>query len=130
MNLIEAQRGAAGVQLQVDANSGAAPVLDLSLPATASARLTLGLRANDLRLGDASATRPGAVTLPGVVELAEISGSDTFVHVATAVGELVAQFTGVHRFALGAALTLTIDPPRVYAFDADGDLLRAPERRA
>ena len=32
----------------------------------------------------------------GSVELAEISGSDTFVHVDTAIGELVAQLTGVH----------------------------------
>ena len=40
--------------------------------------------------------------LPGKVELAEISGSDTFVHVETLVGELVAQLTGVHRFELGA----------------------------
>jgi hypothetical protein len=31
------------------------------------------------------------------VELAEISGSDTFVHVDTPIGELVAQLTGVHR---------------------------------
>ena len=46
----------------------------------------------------ARAPRAGDVALPGTVELAEISGSDTFVHVDTAVGELVAQLTGVHVF--------------------------------
>ena len=46
----------------------------------------------------ACAARDGDVALPGKVELAEISGSDTFVHVETPIGELVAQLTGVHEF--------------------------------
>ena len=68
--------------------------------------------------------------LPGQVELAEISGSDTFVHVATAVGDLVAQLTGVHVFEIGAAVTLHLAPEQVYVFDADGALLVAPRRGA
>jgi glycerol transport system ATP-binding protein len=70
------------------------------------------------------------VALTGSVELAEISGSDTFVHVATPVGELVAQLTGVHQFALGAAVTLYLSPAHAYVFDAAGDLLLAPAGRA
>ena len=35
--------------------------------------------------------RPGHIRLPGVVKLAEISGSDTFVHAETAAGDVVAQ---------------------------------------
>jgi glycerol transport system ATP-binding protein len=57
---------------------------------------------------------PGDLALPGTVELAEISGSDTFVHVDTPAGELVAQLTGVHFFDLGADLTLHLDPAQVY----------------
>ena len=63
------------------------------------------------------------------MELAEISGSDTFVHVHTAVGELVAQLTGVHEFELGTALTLHVQPTQVHVFDASGALLVAPQRR-
>ena len=74
------------------------------------------------------APRPGDVALAGRVELAEISGSDTFVHVHTAVGEIVAQLTGVHDFALGSAITLHVNPAQVYAFDQTGDLLVAPQR--
>jgi glycerol transport system ATP-binding protein len=70
--------------------------------------------------------RPGDVALPGRVELAEISGSDSFVHVATPVGELVAQLPGVHVFELGAPITLHLDPAQAYVFDARGDLLVAP----
>jgi glycerol transport system ATP-binding protein len=85
---------------------------------------TIGLRASALRVQP----RPGDSDLPGQVELAEISGSDTFVHVATAAGELVVQLTGVHFFALGEAVTLHFDPAQVYVFGVDGRLLQAPAR--
>jgi glycerol transport system ATP-binding protein len=124
MNLIEAEAGAQGLRLQPSAGQAAPAPLALALPAGASGRLTLGVRSSDLHL----TPRPGHLLLPGSVELAEISGSDTFVHVATPVGELVAQLTGVHRFELGARLDLSLDPGRVYVFDAAGALLLAPQR--
>jgi glycerol transport system ATP-binding protein len=93
-------------------------------PDTAPADATIGLRASALRVQ----ARPGDITLPGTVELAEISGSDTFVHVHTAAGELVVQLTGVHFFDLGAPVTLHLDPADVHVFGADGRLLRAPLR--
>ncbi len=97
----------------------------LGLPGTAARPdTTVGLRASALRV----VGRPGDIALPGTVELAEIAGSDTFVHVATAAGELVAQLTGVHYFDLGAALTLYLDPTQIYLFGADGLLLQAPRR--
>ena len=71
---------------------------------------------------------PRDVSLSGTVELAEISGSDTFVHVHTPVGDMVAQLTGVHYFALGAPIALYFSPVHVYLFDASGDLLVAPSR--
>ena len=119
MNLIAADAASLGVQLK------AGPELSIPLPATASRSLTLGVRASALRVQ----ARPGDVALPGRVELAEISGSDTFVHVDTAVGELVAQLTGVHFFDLGAPITLHLCPAQAYVFDAQGALLVAPARR-
>jgi glycerol transport system ATP-binding protein len=118
MNLLAASAAANSVRL----NGG--PALTLSLPGTASGKLTIGLRASALRVsGDA-----GDVCLAGSVELAEISGSDTFVHVATPVGEVVAQLTGVHYFDLGAQVNLYFNPAQVYVFDAAGLLLLAPVR--
>jgi len=116
MNLIEARSGAGGVVLP----SGV--TLPLALPGARNAALTAGIRASALRV----TARDGDVALAGRVELAEISGSDTFVHAATAVGEIVAQLTGVHQFALGAPVTLYLDPAQIYVFDAAGDLLVAP----
>ncbi len=121
MNLIAALPAASGLQLV------AGPPLNMTLPAVAADRLvslTAGVRGSSLRID----ARTGDVALPGRVELAEISGSDTFVHVATPVGELVAQLTGVHRFELGAPITLYLDPLQVYVFDASGALLLAPDR--
>jgi len=118
MNLIAADAASPGVQLR------AGPALSIPLPAAASTALTIGVRASALRVH----ARPGDVALTGQVELAEISGSDTFVHVATGVGELVAQLTGVHFFELGAPITLYLAPAQAYVFDAQGALLVAPER--
>ena len=81
------------------------------------------MRASALRVRQ----RAGDTALTGKVELAEISGSDTFVHVDTPVGEVVAQLTGVHVFTLGEAITLYLNPAQVHVFDASGDLLVAPD---
>ena len=65
------------------------------------------------------------MSLPGTVELAEISGSDTFVHVDTPLGELVAQLPRRACFTLGEPITLHLGTAQVYVFDARGDLLIA-----
>ena len=117
MNLVTATAQAGGMLLQ----GGVA--LQIALPATPDPALTLGLRAGALRVHQ----RLGDVPLAGKVELAEIAGSDTFVHVSTQIGELVAQLTGVHVFTLGAPITLYLDPRQAYVFDAPGNLLVAPE---
>ena len=120
MNLLPASAASIGVTL--------AAGLSLSVPLPtradgAAGTLTIGVRASALRVQQ----RPGDVALAGTVELAEISGSDTFVHAATPVGELVAQLTGVHQFELGAPVTLYLNPAQVYVFDANGELLVAPD---
>ena len=118
MNLMGAMVVADGVQLD------GGPLLTLNTAAPSKSKLTVGLRASALRVSE----QPGDIALPGKVELTEISGSDTFVHVHTLVGELVAQLTGVHYFELGALVTVYFHPSQVYLFDADGMLLLAPVR--
>ena len=119
MNLVEAKAASLGVQL----SSG----LQLQVPLHGhfDNGLTVGVRASALRV----VQRPGDVALPGKVELAEISGSDTFVHVDTEAGELVAQLTGVHYFDLGSPITLHLDPAQAYVFDPKGKLLVAPAQK-
>lgn len=118
MNLMGAMVVADGVQLD------GGPLLTLNTAAPSKSKLTVGMRASALRVDE----RPGDIALSGKVELTEISGSDTFVHVHTLVGELVAQLTGVHYFELGALVSVYFHPSQVYLFDADGMLLLAPVR--
>ena len=118
MNLIAGNANATGVLLAGGVQ------LALPVPGAPSDALTVGVRAGALRVHE----RAGDLALPGHVELAEISGSDTFVHVATQAGELVAQLTGVHVFALGASVTLYLNPAQAYVFGNDGNLLVAPEK--
>ena len=126
MNLVAGERGPVGVRLP----GGIA--LALALPGAegganpAGTAVTVGVRASALRLSASEQTLP----LPGQVELAEISGSDTFVYASTAVGEVVAQLPGVHHFKLGQAITLHLSAADVYIFDGAGALVHAPTRPA
>lgn len=122
MNLVPCDTSATGVQLR---GGPECPLhLGKSGAQAGGGGITMGLRASALRVQE----RPNDVALAGKVELAEISGSDTFVHAHTAVGDLVAQLVGVHYFDLGAPITLYFSPAQVYLFDATGALQLAPAR--
>ncbi|MBK8183350.1 MAG: ABC transporter ATP-binding protein [Candidatus Competibacteraceae bacterium] len=123
INLLAGHAVASEIQLTDGARLTVSLPTD-AIPADATeAGVTAGIRAGALRVH----SQPGDVALAGRVELAEISGSDTFVHVAATVGPLVAQLTGVHDFQLGAPITLYADPARIYVFDSRGALLIAPD---
>jgi glycerol transport system ATP-binding protein len=119
MNLVEGRAAPHGVSLPSGLNL---PLRPSSAGTGAAAARTVGIRASSLRVQG----RDGDLSLPGSVELAEISGSDTFVHVDTGIGELVAQLPGVHVFTLGSPLTLYLDPQQVFVFGERGELLVAP----
>ena len=89
---------------------------------TSHKSVTLGIRAASLRVEEKS----GDIAISGQVQLAEISGTDTFVHFHCALGEWVMQKTGVHFFELGSQLMFYFDPSEIYSFDPDGQLLSAP----
>ncbi|MBC7993976.1 MAG: ABC transporter ATP-binding protein [Rhizobacter sp.] len=118
MNLIAGNAASIGISLPAGVQ------LSVPLPQAHTQALTIGVRASALRVHQ----RPGDVALPGKVELAEISGSDTFVHVDTAIGEVVAQLTGVHFFDLAAPITLYLHPEHVHVFDSAGLLLVSPAK--
>jgi glycerol transport system ATP-binding protein len=83
----------------------------------------LGIRAHHfgIRPGD------GALAITGRVDLAEISGSETYVHVAHGDLSLVAQLAGVHELMMGQVLTLHVQPADIYCFNASGQLIFAPQ---
>ena len=86
--------------------------------------LTLALRAHDLRLAEAGQG------IAAVVRVAEIAGSESYVHVrmggAERATDWVAQVPGVRRLDPGEAVGLLLDPAKLFAFAPDGRLLAAP----
>ncbi len=78
----------------------------------------LGFRADDIAIG---AAMPGALGLPGTVEVTEINGSESFVHVRTAHGALVCLVPGVHDLPIGLPVQLHVDTARSFVFAASGE---------
>ncbi len=85
-------------------------------------RVMLGLRAHCLH----ASSRSGDFALDGTIDLAEISGSETFVHMKRGSLALVAQLPGVHELALGSAMTLHFQPDALFIFNTEGALVSAP----
>ena len=82
-----------------------------------------GLRANHLRI---DRQHESDIVFDGEVEIAELSGSETFVHVRHGQTSLVVQQEGVHKFDTGAAISVYLDPKHLFAFDKAGQLLASP----
>jgi glycerol transport system ATP-binding protein len=100
----------------------------LSLPAIFAKHsiqdLQLAIRAHHVRVARRS---DSDIAIAGRVDLAEISGSETYLHVSHGDHALVAQLRGVHEFAIGTACTVYVDPAALYGFNAQGELLFAPD---
>jgi len=77
-----------------------------------------GVRAFDVTLGG---------DIDAEVELAEISGSETFLHVGSQVGRLVLQLDEVHAFSLHDTLRVRVPTERLFVFDAAQRLVSSPE---
>ncbi|MFC4233817.1 ABC transporter ATP-binding protein [Thalassospira xianhensis] len=93
------------------------------LSALTDGQYTIGVRANHLSVDQTSAE---CVAMQGQVELAEITGSETFVHVHFNDVSWVIQEEGVHNPRLGEAATFYVDPKRLFAYDANDRLVAAP----
>ena len=89
----------------------------VNAPDLPDGRYTLGVRSHHLRLADQG--------LPGIVQAAEMTGSESFIHVETPAGAWVVTAPGVQDLALGSQVHLAIDPGGLMAFDALGDRVAA-----
>ncbi len=89
-------------------------------------RYQFGVRANHLSITPHSADDIG---IPAHTELAEVSGSETFIHVAHHGVSWVVQEEGVHSLGLGREIRIFLDPHFLFAFDEAGRLAAAPTHR-
>jgi len=76
-----------------------------------------GLRTADLSLGGVIRSK---------VELSEISGSQTILHLSGDIGAFILYEDGVSQHAIGSTVQVNLDSDRMYAFSVGGDLIAAP----
>ena len=84
----------------------------------------VGVRANHI---DLAQPHHGAVPIPVAVELAEINGSETYIHAQHGDITMIALVEGVHGYRLGEAIQFYLDPNRLFVFSDAGDLVAVPE---
>ncbi|RED44267.1 ABC transporter ATP-binding protein [Aestuariispira insulae] len=105
--------------------SGQKIALEGHLAGLSNGKYTVGIRANHLTVAPEGAH---SIAMQGQVELAEITGSETFVHVHYNDVSWVIQEEGVHDPRLGETMTFYMDPKRLYIFERGGNLVAAPNR--
>ncbi|MFZ0614342.1 MAG: ABC transporter ATP-binding protein [Desulfobacterales bacterium] len=82
-----------------------------------------GVRAHHLFL---SKTGDRDVEIKAVVELSEINGSETFIHVRHAGTPLVVHETGIHSRKIGQEIAIYVDPANLFVYDEAGQLVASP----
>ncbi len=123
MNVIAGRIVAGSCVLASDIRFPAAP----HMAKAGDGEFQFGVRANHLSIDRLSTDD---AVMPAVVQLAEVSGSETFLHVAHNGTTCVVQEGGVRPLRIGEKVDVFVDPGRLFVFDAAGTLVAAPPRDA
>jgi len=81
---------------------------------------TLGIYPHHITLGR---VRDDSISVSGLVQVAEISGSESIVHVGVAGNSWVSESQGVHPFVVGDSTELYMQVGRCLYFGSDGELV-------
>jgi glycerol transport system ATP-binding protein len=84
-----------------------------------------GMRASHLQLERQSSDD---IEFETTIDLAEISGSETFVHVFHNDEAWTVQQQGIHNYQMGEQTKVYVDAAQLYVFDLDGRLVISPDR--
>jgi|UPI0006890595 glycerol transport system ATP-binding protein len=121
MNLLDAVVEQSQMRLAAD--------VSFPLPAhmrdLAPGRYRIGVRPNHIALAKQGAE---SLAIDTSVDLAEISGSNTYLHLRHADLGFVAEVKGVHALELGTPAKVWLDRSRIFAFDSENRLVGAPPR--
>jgi glycerol transport system ATP-binding protein len=90
-------------------------------------RYRIGVRPNHLSLQSQGGD---GVPIDATVDLAEISGSSTYLHLRHHDLAFIAEVKGVHALELGTPAKVWLDRSRIFAFDPEDRLVGAPARAA
>ncbi|MCC5903835.1 MAG: ABC transporter ATP-binding protein [Halomonas sp.] len=96
---------------------------DSGLQSLAEGAYDFGVRASHISLSPKS---PGDIELPVSVDVAEISGSETFLHVRHESFPLVLHLAGIHTFSVNDPIKIYFPSHQLYAFDKQGSTVHVP----
>jgi glycerol transport system ATP-binding protein len=115
MNFIDCEKRGHRIQFGHAVNAPA----EGALAALPDGRYRAGFRANHLHLNTHSGT---ALEFRCTLGVTEITGSETFLHLAHGSDRWVGLVHGVHDLAAGAEVSVWLDPAHIYLFDSAGRL--------
>jgi len=69
------------------------------------------------------------LTIRGEVDVAEVAGSETFIHMSAGDNHWVVQQPGVHVLPIGKTLDVHVESRHLFAYGSDDQLMAAPTRR-
>jgi glycerol transport system ATP-binding protein len=84
-----------------------------------------GIRSNHLYLNPQNTND---IKLDTIVGLAEINGSETFIHVNYETTKLVVQEVGVYSQKIDSNIRVYLDPANLFVFSESGSLILSPDR--
>lgn len=90
-----------------------------------SGEYLVGIRPHHITL---TRHRADDIDISATLELAEISGSETYLHVTKAAVQLVLQLNGVHRYPTDSPVTVYLPRHQLFVFDQQRQLVKAPSR--
>jgi glycerol transport system ATP-binding protein len=82
-----------------------------------------GLRSNHLSL---SRTQDDDTKFKASVELSEINGSETFIHIKHNGFPLVVQANGIHKRPIGTQISIYMNQRNLFVYDEEGKLVASP----
>ncbi|MDV6319021.1 ABC transporter ATP-binding protein [Chromohalobacter sp. HP20-39] len=97
--------------------------LDYDLKRLPSGNYRFGVRASHISLTPQTSDD---ITVNMIVDLAEISGSETFLHVHNELFHMTVYLEGIHEFPVDAPVTLYFPAHKIYAFDRQGVVMHIP----
>ncbi len=123
INLVNAHFGPEGCRLSPEMVIPRAPYMS----ALSEGDYLVGVRPNHIELDH---SRKDTVAVPVTVELAEINGSETYIHGKHGELTMIASVAGIHGYELGEVIQFYLDPNRLFVFDGSGKLVAVPEQPA
>lgn len=127
MNIVPAHLDAQVLQV----GSHRLPVPQHLQPLSRTGSCQIGVRPCHLRL--APGGQPAGSQGPGLlaqVTLAEVNGSETYLHARSGSHDWVLHLDGIHSLPAGTSVEIVPDASRFYLYGSDGGLLATPPARA